>query len=160
MSRMNMIENSGKTELPDADRLVYSIGTVARMLGVSVFTLRMYEREGLILAHKSESKQRRYSKNDIERLKCIRRAITEQKFGIAGIQTIYSLIPCWSITRCSEQDRAHCDSFRNHTRPCWTYRHINNTCEARNCRECPVYRNASNCDSVKESIIEASGATA
>ena len=55
---------------------IYSIGTVARMLGISVFTLRMYEREGLLIAHKADSNQRRYSASDVERLQCIRRAIT------------------------------------------------------------------------------------
>lgn len=153
---MAMTEYPEMAQAADADLPVYSIGTVARMLGISVFTLRMYEREGLILIRKSDTNHRRYSQNDIERLKCIRRAISEQKVGIAGIQVIYSLIPCWSITKCSEQDRAQCESFKGHSRPCWSYRHANNTCAERACIDCIVYRNFSDCGKVKQSIVEAS----
>ena len=46
---------------------MYSIGTVARMLGISVFTLRKYEREGLIVSFKKKSGHRLYSASDVER---------------------------------------------------------------------------------------------
>lgn len=138
----------------DPDAPVYSIGTVARLLGISVFTLRMYEREGLVISQKSDSNQRRYSASDIERLKCIRQAITEKKFGIAAIKTIYSLIPCWSIVRCSEEDRKNCQASANHSKPCWSFRHEDNACNTRNCRSCPVYRDHSDCGKVKQSIMD------
>jgi hypothetical protein len=35
------------------DQPVYTIGIVAKLLGISIPTLRMYEREGLIIPHKS-----------------------------------------------------------------------------------------------------------
>lgn len=43
------------------DTPLYPIGTAARMLGVSVHTLRMYERKGLIIPHHAESNQRLYT---------------------------------------------------------------------------------------------------
>jgi len=140
----------------DTETPVYSIGTVARMLGVSVFTLRLYEREGLVISHKSNTKQRRYSQNDVERIKCIRRAITELKFGIAGVKGVYALIPCWSIVNCSEQDRANCEAYKGHSKPCWAHKHDSNTCSSRVCRECPVYQKLTDCSKIKESILAAS----
>jgi MerR family transcriptional regulator/heat shock protein HspR len=140
----------------DAETPVYSIGTVARMLGISVFTLRMYEREGLIISHKSDSNQRRYSQSDVDRIRCIRRAITELKFGIAGIKGVYALIPCWSIVNCSAEDRANCEAFKGHLKPCWAHKHESNSCSTRICRECPVYQKLTDCDKIKESILEAS----
>jgi MerR family transcriptional regulator/heat shock protein HspR len=154
--KKKMRESKENQTAQDPQAPVYSIGTVARLLGVSVFTLRMYEREGLILAEKSESNQRRYSYNDIERLKCIRRAITEQKFGIAGIKTIFSMIPCWNIVGCSQEDRNNCEAYTGHAGPCWSYRHKNNTCASRGCRDCTVYKDFSDCGKVKQSIVNLS----
>src|SRR5512139_4055648 len=51
---------------------LYTIGTAARILGISVHTIRMYERNGLIVPHKTDSRQKRYAESDIERLHCIR----------------------------------------------------------------------------------------
>jgi MerR family transcriptional regulator/heat shock protein HspR len=153
---MKMIGQAEGEATMDAEAPVYSIGSVARMLGISVFTLRMYEREGLIISHKSDTKHRRYSQNDVERIQCIRRAINELKFGIAGIKGIYALIPCWSIVNCSQEDRAHCAAYKGHSKPCWAHKHESNTCSSRVCRECPVYQKLTDCAKVKESILTAS----
>ncbi|MGB9664543.1 MAG: MerR family transcriptional regulator [Ignavibacteria bacterium] len=56
----------------------YKISEAAKILGISVHTLRMYEREGLIIPYKKSTKQRVYSDEDIDRLKCIRNAINEE----------------------------------------------------------------------------------
>lgn len=37
---------------------IYSISTAARLLKISVHTLRMYEREGLFIPHKNTCKER------------------------------------------------------------------------------------------------------
>ena len=57
---------------------LYSIGTAARMLGISVHTVRMYEREGLVIPFRKESHQRLFSDADIERLRCTRQTITKE----------------------------------------------------------------------------------
>jgi len=142
----------------DSKKPLYSIGTVARMLGVAVQTLRMYEREGLVVAAKSPGNQRLYAEADVERLRCIRRAITEQKIGIEGIRRIHALIPCWDIIKCSLEDRRNCPAFRAHEGGCWTYLHQNDVCGMRDCRVCPVYELAVECGNIKESIIIASKA--
>jgi MerR family transcriptional regulator/heat shock protein HspR len=138
--------------LPSTDAPIYSIGTVARMLGISVFTLRMYEREGLIISHKAASTHRLYSQLDIERLKCIRLAIREEKMSIAGIRKVYSMIPCWDIVRCSASDRKKCPAFAGHAQPCWSYDHKHNACAKLDCRSCGVYKLSSDCDKIKASI--------
>lgn len=141
---MDKIEN---LELP-----LFPISTAAKMLNVSVHTLRMYEREGLILPFKKESKHRLYSHSDIERLNCIRSSINEKKIGIQGIKTIYSLIPCWQIVNCSQNDRENCEAYSSHSRPCWTYVHKDNICANLDCRECNVYKNYAECKNLKEKL--------
>lgn len=142
-------------QTPDATQLtpLYSIGTTARMLNISVFTLRYYEREGLILPYKSTSNQRWYSKADIERLQCLREAIREEKLSIEGIKRLHSMIPCWQIHGCSEQDRETCEAFKGHAGGCWSYDHTDNDCTSRDCRVCEVYRIAASCEEIKDTII-------
>jgi MerR family transcriptional regulator, heat shock protein HspR len=107
---------------------LFPISSAAKMLGISVHTLRMYERENLIIPYRKETGHRLYSFSDIERLKCIRESINERKISIEGIKSIYSLIPCWTIKNCSEEDRSNCSAFTNHSNPCWSFKHKNNTC--------------------------------
>lgn len=135
----------------DHNEPIFSISAAAQLLKVSVHTLRMYEREGLYIPYKKESNHRLYSKADIERIQCIRNAINEAKISINGIKTIYSLIPCWDIINCSEEDRKNCDSFTGAHKPCWTYDH-NNVCKEKVCRNCEVYKNYTMCGTIKELI--------
>lgn len=141
---MKLIENS--------EQPIFTISTTARILKISVHTLRMYEREGLIIPFKKVSSHRLYSKADINRLNCIRKAINEFKISINGIKTIYSLIPCWQVTNCDEEERKSCSAFLTHNNPCWTFQHKENICEDKVCRECEVYRNYAECGEIKELI--------
>lgn len=134
------------------DEPIFPISTAAKLLNISVHTLRMYEREGLIIPYKKESHQRLYSKADIERIECIRRTINESKISINGIKAMYSLIPCWDILKCSDEERKNCKAFNEHLKPCWTYAHENNTCKNNDCRECVVYHKYSQCGEIKELI--------
>ena len=133
---------------------VYTISTTADLLGISVHTLRMYEREGLILPYKKDSGHRLYSQEDIERIQCIRKAINESKISIAGIKTIYSMIPCWKFVDCSLEQREKCPAYTSHSQPCWTFGHNGNICFRNDCRICPVYRDHAECETVKQSITQ------
>jgi MerR family transcriptional regulator/heat shock protein HspR len=133
---------------------LYSIGTTARMLGVSVQTLRMYENEGLIIISKSEGNQRIYSESDIERLRCIRKAINEDKISIGGMKRIHGMIPCWDMIKCSTEERNICPAFNNHLGGCWTYEHNHSACAERDCRVCEIYKLSSNCSQIKELITK------
>lgn len=131
---------------------VFSISTAAKLLKISVHTLRMYEREGLFIPYKKKSNQRLYSKADLERIECVRNAINESKISINGIKTIYSLIPCWEVVKCSNEDREKCKGYNSHSQPCWSFKHPATVCENKNCRDCEVYNNYSECGKVKELI--------
>ncbi len=143
------------TELNETENInlpLFPISSAAKILDISVHTLRMYEKEGLIIPFKKESSHRLYSKADIDRLICIRKAINESKISIAGIKSIYSLIPCWEITKCTKNDREICEAFNSHTKPCWTFEHSNNPCGEKDCRLCDVYSLYSECGKIKELI--------
>ena len=139
------METIEKYEVP-----LYPISTAARLLGISVHTLRMYEKEGLIIPFKKESNHRLYSESDIDRLLCIRKAINESKISIAGIKSIFALIPCWEITSCSIEDREKCEAYVSHSSPCWSFKHEENICSDLDCRKCDAYQNYTECGSLKE----------
>lgn len=134
------------------DEPVFPISKAAELLKISIPTLRMYEREGLIIPFKKKTNHRLFSQSDLDRIDCIRRAINESKISINGIKMIYSLIPCWSITGCTHEERKNCASYGQNHQPCWTEKHPDTVCENKDCRECPVYKDFSECGRIKESI--------
>ena len=131
---------------------VYTISTAARLLGISIPTLRMYEKEGLIIPFKKSSSHRLYSDMDLERIKCLRNSINGNRMGLESIRRMLALIPCWAIINCSEKDRENCEAFTSYDKPCWMHKHKNNTCTDRDCRECEVYNSFSDCSSLKEKL--------
>ncbi len=136
----------------DPDEPVYTIGTVAELLEVSVQTLRAYERERLVIPFKKASNHRLYSMNDLERLRCIRRSITEKKFSIPALKAMYALIPCWDIKPCTSEERENCEAYKSSEKPCWSFEHKSSSCATTDCRVCNVYKNFINCEKIKESI--------
>ena len=140
-----------EVNISDSEAL-YHISAAAKILGVSVHTLRMYEKEGLILPKKTDTNQRIYSKKDLDRIQCIRNAIKEKKIGINGVKIIFSLIPCWEIVKCSEEDRKICGAYNGGENPCWTYNHPGTVCEGKECVDCEVYTEYSQCGKIKELI--------
>jgi len=136
----------------DNNNPVYSISAAAELLGISIPTLRIYEKEGLIIPFKKESNQRRYSQTDLERIRCIRETINRQKISIEGIKHLLALIPCWKIKNCSIGERTVCEAFISHNKPCWTYSHKNNLCAEIACISCEVYTTLSDCKKVKETL--------
>jgi MerR family transcriptional regulator/heat shock protein HspR len=131
---------------------VYTIGVAANLIGVSVHALRMYESAGILSPKRSETKRRLYSKNDIIRLKCVRHFIEDDGLNIAGIKTVLSLIPCWKLKPCSEEDRGKCDAYHKMGEPCWIVKTRGDICTDVDCRDCEVYLNAANCTNIKELI--------
>lgn len=133
-----------------SDTPIYPISAAARLLNISVHTVRMYEKEGLIIPFRKEKGHRLYSEMDIERLRCIRSAINDSKISIEGIKTIFALIPCWEIIPCSEESRINCEVYKSYTysQPCWTFKH-----DIIGCRKCKIYRDFANYQNVKESIL-------
>jgi MerR family transcriptional regulator/heat shock protein HspR len=131
----------------------FGIGEVARLLGVSEPTIRVYEREGLILPLRKPSGHRRYTRRDIERLECIRKGITKEKIGIEGMKRILALIPCWCLRGCPSSEREKCSAFAQHRTPCWMLPGKAWECRDADCRSCHVYLHAADCSSLKTVIV-------
>ncbi|MGH9920577.1 MAG: MerR family transcriptional regulator [Nitrososphaerales archaeon] len=70
--------HSPGTEERSGERPVYSIGAVAKMLGIDAATLRAWEeRYGMVVPSRSRGGQRVYSRDDLEHLRFILKAIEE-----------------------------------------------------------------------------------
>lgn len=141
------------------DSGLYTIGQAAGRIGVSVSTLRTYEAEGLVIPVRRPSGHRLYSEDDIHRLHCIRRTITEDKVSIAGIRRLLALIPCWSIKGCPPEDRSRCPAASQFDAPCWTLGGRSWQCADADCRSCPVYTTVADCQTLKETIINLTTST-
>jgi MerR family transcriptional regulator/heat shock protein HspR len=77
-------------EWPDTGRGVFAISVAAELAGVHPQTLRVYEREGLVRPARSEGGTRRYSSEDVERLRLIA-ALTGDGLNIAGVKKVLAL---------------------------------------------------------------------
>ncbi|QUW03298.1 MerR family transcriptional regulator [Chloracidobacterium validum] len=69
----------------------YSIGMVAETFGIHEQTLRMYEREGLLVPSRSARNTRYYTDADLERLQCILNLTREMGVNLAGVQVILGM---------------------------------------------------------------------
>ena len=135
---------------PNPDQPRFTISTAAERLGLSVQTLRKYESHGLILSARNGGNQRRYSESDLERVRCVHRAINEERVGIEGIKRMLSLVPCWVLIDCPVDERMACKAFTGASGPCWSLKHHGNICATADCRACIVYRETATCHSLKE----------
>ena len=131
------------------------IGAVARSLDIAVETIRMYEREGILLLEKTASGQRVFSAEDIHWLQCIRRLIKDEGLNIAGIRRLLALMPCWKLRPCTLAESEQCPAYRGALRPCWSMKEqIPLSCQSENCRTCNVYQSATRCENLKEVIYQ------
>jgi MerR family transcriptional regulator/heat shock protein HspR len=75
---------------PEPDHGVYSISVAAELSGVAVQSLRLYERNGLLAPTRTEGGTRRYSADDLARLRRIS-ALVDAGVNHAGIARILNL---------------------------------------------------------------------
>lgn len=73
-----------------ADELIF-ISTAARMLGMHPQTLRKYERLGLVQPARTIGSMRLYSRDEIERLKFIKRLVDDMGINLAGVQQLLDI---------------------------------------------------------------------
>jgi MerR family transcriptional regulator, heat shock protein HspR len=73
------------------DEEVYFISMAARMLGMHPQTLRKYERLGLVLPSRTIGSMRLYSREELERLKAIKRLVDDGGINLAGVQRLLSI---------------------------------------------------------------------
>ncbi len=122
---------------------IMPIGIAAKKLGISPETIRLYEREGLIIPYKTSTNRRLYSQKDLEWIDCFRNQITKNGLNLAGVRLLLALIPCWSLKPCSEAERADCSVYMNGEKVCWMNAdHGKNACNTDDCRMCKVYHTA------------------
>jgi MerR family transcriptional regulator/heat shock protein HspR len=72
------------------DEAVYVISVAARLTGVHPQTLRIYERRGLLSPHRTPGGTRRYSDEDIARMKLIQ-DLTSAGVNLEGVKIILRL---------------------------------------------------------------------
>jgi MerR family transcriptional regulator, heat shock protein HspR len=69
----------------------YMIGVVATRYEIHPQTLRLYEREGLLLPSRTEGKTRLYSEEDTERLEFILNLTRDLGVNLAGVEVVLNL---------------------------------------------------------------------
>lgn len=85
-----MVDQQRNHVTPSADHGVYGISVAAELSGVAVQSLRLYERHGLLSPARSEGGTRRYSADDIARLRRISELVNAG-VNLVGIGRILDL---------------------------------------------------------------------
>ncbi len=76
---------------PDETRPVYMISIAAELAGMHPQTLRIYEQRGLIEPNRSPKGTRRYSQEDVERLRRIQELTSQLGMNLAGVERVFEL---------------------------------------------------------------------
>ena len=84
------------------------ISAVAEMYNIHPQTLRLYEREGLLMPSRSEGNTRLYTQEDLERLETILSLTRDLGVNLAGIEIILNM-------------RAACTRWSARCRPSWSW---------------------------------------
>ncbi len=66
----------------------YTIKIAAELCGMHEQSLRMYERRGLIAPQRSPGNIRRFSVQDVEQIRFIKRLVDELGVNLAGVEVI------------------------------------------------------------------------
>lgn len=75
----------------DRGKPLFMISVVADMLDIHPQTLRLYEREGLVVPKRTDGNTRLYSQEDIDRLRRVLRLTRELGVNLAGVEVILSM---------------------------------------------------------------------
>jgi MerR family transcriptional regulator/heat shock protein HspR len=98
---------------------VYTLSITSGLSGIPVHSIRQYIDKGLIIPFRKESSRNLFSQVDILRLKYIHKLLDEDGLNIAGILTLLSVVPCWAIRNCSNEERKTCKAYQSDANPCW-----------------------------------------
>jgi MerR family transcriptional regulator/heat shock protein HspR len=74
------------------DQELIFISVAARMLGMHPQTLRKYERLGLVRPTRTIGDMRLYSRQELARIKLIKRLVDESGINLAGVQRLLSVV--------------------------------------------------------------------
>jgi MerR family transcriptional regulator/heat shock protein HspR len=67
---------------------LYTIRIAAELCGMHAQSLRMYERRGLIAPQRSPGNIRRFSDEDVEQIRFIKRLVDDLGVNLAGVEVI------------------------------------------------------------------------
>src|SRR5438309_12129606 len=73
------------------DHDLYFISMAARLLDMHPQTLRKYERLGLVRPSRTIGSMRLYSREELDRLKVIKRLVDDAGINLAGVQRLMSI---------------------------------------------------------------------
>lgn len=85
-----MVDRLIPEDSPAPSHGVYGISVAAELSGIAVQTLRLYERHGLLTPTRSDGGTRRYSADDLARLRRIT-ALVDAGINLTGIARILDL---------------------------------------------------------------------
>ena len=74
-----------------ASRTTYMISVAAELAGMHPQTLRAYEAKGLVTPERTLGGTRRYSEQDVERLRLIQQLTTKLGLNLAGVEHVLRL---------------------------------------------------------------------
>src|SRR2546428_8488404 len=97
------------------DQDLYFISVAARMLGMHPQTLRKYERLGLVQPSRTIGSMRLYSRDELERLKLIKRLVDGARINPAGAQRLLGIAA--AVQRLPPLMRDEALSARDQRRP-------------------------------------------
>lgn len=75
----------------DREKPLFMISVVAEMLDIHPQTLRLYEREGLVVPKRTDGNTRLYSQDDIDKLRRVLSLTRELGVNLAGVEVILSM---------------------------------------------------------------------
>ena len=131
---------------------IYTLRIASKLSSISVYSIRQYIDRGLIIPYTTKTKRHLFCDVDIARLISIRKYLNELGLNVAGINALFSLVPCWLIKHCSKSDRENCDAYSSVSEPCWQSSHKGPLCRNSDCRICAVYRMSETCTNHKDFI--------
>ena len=99
-----------EADRPDPQRGVYGISVAAELVGMGVQNLRAYEARGLLEPERTDGGTRRYSTDDLERLRRIG-DLLDAGLNLAGISMVLDLEKQNSELR-GEMERKHTKAER------------------------------------------------
>jgi MerR family transcriptional regulator/heat shock protein HspR len=136
----------------DEDQGLYTIGTVAELIHEHPETLRVWERNELILPDRN-GYQRKYSNSDLKRLKFIKYLMDEKGLNIAGVRQVVSMYSCWYRRYCKGGDSKNSPVPVNESKPCWkvegTYC-LAPSDKSEFCHNCEMMKNCDGCKGCNE----------
>ncbi|MGN6131133.1 MAG: MerR family transcriptional regulator [Nocardioidaceae bacterium] len=90
----------------DPDRGVYAISVAAELVGTGVQNLRAYESRGLVEPERTAGGTRRYSENDVVRLRRITELLGDG-LNLAGVALVLELEADVALLRRRLDERGH-----------------------------------------------------